>query len=321
MWKFIPILKQTIWGGKRIATLKGLTTGDVSIGESWEISSLPGSVSVVAEGSDKGDTITQLIQHRKARLLGNKNYAKYGDEFPLLIKFIDAEKDLSIQVHPDEQMAKRYNQRAKTEMWYVVDADENTRICSGFHSKVDSLDYIGMIESGTIEEALNYIQIKKDDVFYIPAGRIHAIGAGAFLVEVQQASDVTYRVYDYMRKDSEGNLRELHVEKACEALDFNDVDAKGINYEKQTDKPMMLMRNDCFTVKLYRLTERYVRDMSELDSFVVLIATEGECEVSTKGENICLKAGETLLIEAEVDEYIINPKGKSTIVETYIANE
>ena len=318
MWKFTPILEHTLWGGNKIARLKGLTDKGESIGESWEISSLEGSVSVVADGVDVGLSILQLIARDKERLLGRRNYERHGDEFPLLVKFIDAEKDLSIQVHPDDALALTQGHRGKTEMWYVVDAAEGTRICNGFRNRIDKSDYSQMVASGRIMDSLNYIDIAKDDVYYIPAGRIHAIGAGAFLVEVQQASDVTYRVYDYMRRDADGRLRELHVDLASEALDFDDVGGGAIGYDKNDDTAMTLMQTDYFTTQLYRLREQYVRDLSDLDSFVVITVTEGECQITEGDENRVVTAGDTILIAAQTQSYTIIPNGSVAFVEAFI---
>ena len=318
MWKFTPILKHTLWGGRKIATLKGIVDKGESIGESWEISSLAGSVSVVADGEDAGLSILQLIARDKERLLGCRNYERHGDEFPLLVKFIDAEKDLSIQVHPDDAMASTHGHRSKTEMWYVIDAAEGTHICNGFRTRIDKSDYSHMVSSGRIMDSLNYIDIAKDDVYYIPAGRIHAIGAGAFLVEVQQASDVTYRVYDYMRRDADGRLRELHVDLASEALDFDDVGGGAIGYDKSDDTAMTLMQTDYFTTRLYRLHEQFVRDLSNLDSFVVITLTEGECQIIEGEESRVVVAGDTILIAAQTQSYTIIPHESVAFVEAFI---
>lgn len=318
MWKFKPILKHTIWGGKRIAALKGLQSSDLSVGESWEISSLPGSVSVVAEGPDQGKSILDLVALQGASLLGNENFHKFGNEFPLLIKFIDADKDLSIQVHPDDEMARRFGQKGKTEMWYVVDAKPDTRICNGFRHEVHERDYSQLVASGNIEDALNYIPIVKDDVYYIPAGRIHAIGAGAFLVEVQQASDVTYRVYDYMRRDSDGSLRELHVDLAREALDFGDVGAGAVECPINPDGSTTLMHSPYFTTCLYRTSSVIERDLTSLDSFVVIVVTEGACTLISDSESVNIKAGETILIPASAQHYTIKAEKPTVLLETYI---
>ena len=211
-----------------------------------------------------------------------------------------------------------HGHRGKTEMWYVVDAAEGTRICNGFRKRIDKSDYSQMVASGRIMDSLNYIDIAKDDVYYIPAGRIHAIGAGAFLVEVQQASDVTYRVYDYMRRDANGRLRELHVDLASEALDFDDVGGGAIAYEKSGDSAMTLMQTNYFTTQLYRLREQYVRDLRDLDSFVVITLTEGECRIIEGEESRVVAAGDTILIAAKAQSYTIIPSGSVAFVEAFI---
>lgn len=320
MWKFIPILKQTIWGGHKIAHLKEIEAVEMPIGESWEISSLPGSVSVVEDGADKGKSIYELVAREKDKLLGKENYQRFGDEFPLLIKFIDAEKDLSIQVHPDDEMASKFQQKGKTEMWYVVDATEDTKICNGFIDRLNPSECSAMIKSGTIENHLNYLNISEGDAYYIPAGRIHAIGAGALLVEVQQSSDVTYRVYDYNRRDKDGCLRELHVDLAQEALDFSEVGEYRVSYERVDNAPMLLKQTEFFTTRLYHLTQTFVRDYSEIDSFMVLVVTNGECEITVGDSKRKVKAGETILIEASAKSYRVDPYDDVTIVESYIEN-
>lgn len=314
MWIFEPILKHTIWGGHRIARLKGLSSDDSSVGESWEISSIPGSVSVVSDGEDSGLTITQLVDKYKAELLGKENYSIYGNEFPLLIKFIDADKDLSIQVHPNDDMGRKYGHRGKTEMWYVVDAAADTRICTGFSRVVDECEYSELVKTGRIEDVVNRVGISKGELYYIPAGRIHAIGAGAFLVEVQQSSDVTYRVYDYMRRDANGVLRELHTELACEALDFKDLTPTAIPYHHHVNEQSQLLATPYFKTMLYDLTDEYTVDLSELDSFVALVVAEGECRISADDDVIEIKNGNTVLIGASSKSVRISPNTDRVVV-------
>ena len=317
--KFEPNLKTVIWGGGKIRKLKKLADAPDCIGESWELTGVPGQESVVSNGEYAGRDIKSLLGEFGAQVVGLNTYNKYGDMFPIMVKFIDAAKDLSIQVHPDDDFAKRRHQgMGKTELWYVVDAAEGTRICNGFRNRIDKSDYSQMVASGRIMDSLNYIDIAKDDVYYIPAGRIHAIGAGAFLVEVQQASDVTYRVYDYMRRDADGRLRELHVDLASEALDFDEVGGGAIAYEKSGDSAMTLMQTDYFTTQLYRLREEYVRDLRDLDSFVVITLTEGECRIIEGEESRVVAAGDTILLAAKAQSYTIIPNGSVAFVEAFI---
>lgn len=243
MWIFNPILKSTIWGGERIATYKGIATDLEKVGESWELSGVEGDESVVAEGIDAGMTLPALIDRYGASLMGHRNYEKFGNRFPLLIKFIDAREDLSVQVHPDDAMSQKYGMpNGKTEMWFVLDAAEGARLANGFKNPVDPADYETLVKSGEIENVLNFVEIKPGDTYFIPAGRVHAIGKGAFVAEIQQTSDATYRLYDYHRKDKNGNERELHTELAKEAVNFNDTDGNPVDYKRVKNVPVNIVR-------------------------------------------------------------------------------
>ena len=212
------------------------------IGESWEISGVAGSESVVADGKDKGLTLTALIDKYGASLLGEKNYKRYGDSFPLLIKFIDAHDDLSVQVHPDDELArKRGSKFGKTEMWYVLGAAPGARLANGFNREVNPDEYEGLVNSGEIMDVLNFNPVKPGDTFFIPAGRVHAIGKGAFVAEIQETSDITYRLYDYKRKDKDGNERQLHTKEAFEAINFKDTEGKPVAYTAHRDIPVNLV--------------------------------------------------------------------------------
>lgn len=319
MWTFNPVFKATIWGGQRIAPFKGIATTLPNVAESWEISDVEGSESTVASGPDKGLTLTELIRKHGAALMGNKNHTRFGDHFPLLIKFIDAEKDLSVQVHPDDGLARRHGMNnGKTEMWYVLDAAEGARLANGFKHPVDPEDYPAMVNDGTIQDALNFNDIHKGDVFYIPAGRVHAIGAGAFVLEIQQTSDATYRIYDYHRKDASGKERELHTELAAEAINFNDTEGKAVEYVERPDIPVNVVDSPFFTTNLLTVDEEFIRDYSERDSFVIIIATEGSALIKTESGEVALKAGDTALIGALEEKVWIYPDSRFSCVETYI---
>src|SRR5574344_691871 len=220
--KFEPILKQTLWGGDKIISFKQLNDTRTEVGESWEISAVEGSESIVAEGPDKGMTLTEVLSKYREELLGEANYARFGYKFPLLIKFIDAKQDLSIQVHPSDELAKkRHNSFGKTEMWYVINADKGARLRSGFSEQITPKEYKERVQDNTITDVLAEYEIHAGDVFFLPAGRIHSIGAGAFIAEIQQTSDITYRIYDFGRVDAKsGKPRQLHIEEAREAIDF-----------------------------------------------------------------------------------------------------
>lgn len=319
MWTFNPILKSVIWGGDAIAPFKGVKSELEDIGESWEISDVPGSVSVVAEGPDKGKTLSQLLEELGPELLGAKNYGKYGTTFPLLIKFIDARNDLSVQVHPDDALArKRGSKFGKTEMWYVVNAAKGAKLANGFNRAVRPEDYKGLVETGEIMDVLNFNDIEKGDVFFIPAGRVHAIGKGAFVAEIQQTSDITYRIYDYKRRDQDGNERQLHTREAFDAISFSDTEGEKVDYVMRRDMPVNVVDSPFFTTNVWQIDHEVRRDYSEIDSFVVLICTGGEAELTDARGSMTLRRGMSVLIPASSEYVSIVPKGVLEVLETYI---
>jgi mannose-6-phosphate isomerase len=319
-FKFEPILKQTLWGGERIIPFKTLSSDLTGIGESWELSCVEGDESVVANGIYKGFTLSQLVRELKEELVGEENYHHYGDVFPLLIKFIDASKDLSIQVHPNDDLAKhRHNSLGKTEMWYVIGADKGAKLRSGFSQQITPKEYKERIHNSTITDVLQEYDIHQGDVFYIPAGRVHSIGAGAFIAEIQETSNITYRIYDFNRKDTNGNPRELHTELAKDAIDYEVLDDYRTDYEFIKDEPVELVACPYFTTSLYDLTESIICDYSELDSFIVLVCMEGSCEIITNGgDKITMRRGETLLLAASTEDITINPDGTAKLLEAYV---
>ena len=278
MYKFQPILKSTIWGGEKIVPYKQIASGQTQVGESWELSGVKGNESVVAGGPEAGTTLPGLIARHGAALLGKANFERFGEEFPLLIKFIDARQDLSIQVHPDDRLAwERHKSKGKTEMWYVVDADKGARLRSGFAKQVTPAQYEASVEDNTITDILAEYEIHPGDLFFLPAGRVHSIGAGAFIAEIQQTSDITYRIYDFNRKDANGKTRELHTDLAREAINYEVLDDYRTKYEPLKDEPVELVACTYFTTSLYDMTEEISCDYSELDSFVIFICMEGSC--------------------------------------------
>lgn len=313
MFKFEPILKSLIWGGEKIAPYKGISTDRHAIGECWELSGLAGDESVVAEGPDRGLRLSELIDRDGAALVGARNYARFGNEFPLLVKLIDAAKDLSIQVHPNDAMAREKHQcNGKSEMWYVIGSDEEARLCLGFNRPVTPEAYEQAVQEGSIHDLLAEYRIAEGDLFHIPAGRIHTIGAGAMLVEIQQTSDITYRIYDYGRLGCDGKPRELHTELAKQALDFSVQSDYRIAYEKQPDQAVRLVTSEHFTTDLLELTHSHRLDLSKLDSFVVVICTKG-CGTLTdnNGNQLSIRRGETVLIPASVTELHLSPEGET----------
>ena len=320
--KFEPILKQTLWGGDKIIPFKHLNDTLANVGESWEVSAVEGSESVVANGADKGYTLPEMVRKYKDELEGEANYARFGSKFPLLIKFIDAKLDLSIQVHPGDELAKkRHNSFGKNEMWYVIAADKGAKLISGFSEEITPKEYKDRVHNGTFAEVLQTCTIEPGDVLYVPAGRVHGIGAGAFVAEIQQTSDITYRIFDYNRKDKDGKSRDLHTSQAMDAINFSDVqDDFRTEYERIQNEPVEMVASPYFTTSVYDMTEEITCDYSELDSFVIFICVEGSCRLTDDNQNeITLRAGETVLLPATVQEVTIVPEGgRVKLLETYV---
>ncbi|MCH5175307.1 MAG: class I mannose-6-phosphate isomerase [Prevotellaceae bacterium] len=313
--KFTPILKQTLWGGNKIKQLKNLDIPLENIGESWELSGVAGDETLCADESNM--SINQLVEFYKERLVGRHVYEVYGNTFPLLVKFIDARQDLSIQVHPDDETARRQNKECgKTEMWYLMTSDEEASIYSGLSKEITQEKYKEMVNEGTICEALCRYSVKEDDVFFLPAGRVHAIGAGCFLAEIQQTSDVTYRIYDFKRKDKDGNYRQLHTEEAAEAIDFRVYPDYRTNYEFRANKAVSLVDCHYFTTSVYSIDYPIAIDQAAFDSFVILIGLKGIGEVRTDDDLGTLKEGETMLIAAENKQITLS--GNMKFLEVHI---
>ena len=265
-------------------------------------------------------TLTEVLSKYREELLGEANYARFGVKFPLLVKFIDARQDLSIQVHPSDELAKkRHNSMGKTEMWYVIGADKGAKLRSGFSEQITPKEYKDRVYNNTITEVLQEYDIQPGDVFFLPAGRVHSIGAGAFIAEIQQTSDVTYRIYDFDRKDAKGNARELHTDLAREAINFEVLDDYRTQYDVVENEPIELVACPYFTTSLYDMTEEITCDYSELDSFVIFVCVEGSCTLYDNEKNeVSFKAGETVLMPASTQEVTIVPNGKVKLLETYV---
>lgn len=318
LFKFEPLLKQTIWGGSKIVTFKHLQSDLDNVGESWEISGVPGDESVVANGEWKGKTLNEVLTEMKEKLVGADNYQRFGNRFPLLIKFIDARQDLSIQVHPDDETAhKQGKPMGKTEMWYVMDSDENASLKVGLKKKITPEEYAQMVEDDTICDALGNYKVKSGDCFFIPAGRIHAICSGSFIAEIQQTSDVTYRIYDYKRKDKNGNYRELHTKQAAECINYNVESNYRTEYTPQKNQGVSLVQCPYFNTAVYDLDEPMTIDYSELDSFVILIGLKGEGTITdNEGNTTTLRAGESILVPATTET--LKVEGNVKFLETYV---
>lgn len=319
--KFSPILKSIIWGGSDICKFKGITPQQDGIGESWEISGVENNVSVVDNGDLRGLNLQNLIAQYKESLVGKHVFEKFGATFPLLIKFIDARDNLSIQVHPDDELGmKRHNSFGKTEMWYVINAAPGAFLYSGFEKPLSPDEYVKSIEDNTFVDYLAKHDVKKGDSFFLPAGRVHAIGAGTFIAEIQQTSNITYRIYDYNRKDANGNGRELHTELAKDAIDFKLYDNYKIDYSHKANETVPLESCQYFTTNLLELDKPYTQDHSNKDSFVIYICMDGSCEVKDSNNNVIeLKQGETLLVPAANTKSItITPNTYVQLLETYV---
>ena len=315
--KFEPLLKSTIWGGNKIINFKHLNLQQEKVGESWEISGVPGNESIVADGEMKGKSINEMVAQLKDSFLGKENYQRFGNEFPLLIKFIDANTDLSIQVHPNDEIAhKQGKERGKTEMWYALPCDPEAKLYNGLKMKITPEEYKQMVENGTITDALAQYKVKEDDCFFIPAGRIHTIGTGCFVVEIQQTSDVTYRIYDFKRKDKDGNYRQLHTAEAAECIDYDVLPDYRTHYQPAKNEGVELVRCQHFTTSVYDIDEPMLIDYSELDSFVILIAMEGIGTLQVDGgKETSLIEGESVLIPATAKEVVV--RGTVKFLETY----
>ncbi len=320
MYKFRPILKSTIWGGEKIAPYKRIATEQTQIGESWELSGVKGNESIVAEGPDAGKSLPELIARDGAKLLGAANAERFGAEFPLLIKFIDARQDLSIQVHPNDELAwERHRSKGKTEMWYVVAADKGAHLRSGFAEQVTPEQYAASVADNTITDLLADYAIAPGDVFFLPAGRIHAICTGCFVAEIQQTSDITYRIYDYGRVGADGKTRELHTELAKDAIDYTVLPDYRTRYAAAKDTEVELVSCPYFDTSLYDLTQEHALDLAALDSFVVVICMEGRGTlVDDRGETVAVHQGETVLVPASTQGLRFVPEGSMKLLTSCI---
>ncbi|SFW49173.1 mannose-6-phosphate isomerase [Sinomicrobium oceani] len=316
--KFTPILKERLWGGTKLRDVLGKKIDNDITGESWELSAVPGDVSVVANGQYRGKSLQELIDTYRAALLGKNVSERFGSEFPILIKFIDAKQDLSIQLHPNDELArKRHNSFGKTEMWYIMQADEGSELIVGFNKNVSKEVYSSHLEKNTLTDILNYEKVTEGDTFFINTGKVHAIGAGVLLAEIQQTSDVTYRIYDFNRKDKNGNTRELHTELALDAIDYEKKDDFKVTYTKEKNVSNTMVECPYFTTHYMDVEGHLEHDIAGRDSFSIYMCVEGEAEIATGGITENVKKGETVLIPAAAEMvHLISDKAK--LLEVYI---
>ncbi|KAB7732480.1 mannose-6-phosphate isomerase [Rudanella paleaurantiibacter] len=323
---FETIFKDKIWGGQKIKTILGKdftaeSAGALpNCGETWEVSGVEGNVSVVSDGPLAGKNLAELIGEYKADLVGQHVYEQFGDTFPLLVKFIDANDDLSIQVHPNDQLAKeRHNSFGKTEMWYILQADEGATLNSGFNRTVSRDEYLKAVEENTLMDILNIEPAKPGDVFFLPAGRVHYIGKGLLLAEIQQTSDITYRIYDFDRTDDKGQKRELHTEQAVDAIDYQFHDTYKTEYEKALNHSVNAVTCPYFVTNVLHFDREVLHDFSHLDSFVILVCVGGGVTIqSGNTHEVTLKMGQCALIPASVKSVTLIPDGEMTLLESYV---
>lgn len=321
IYKFNSILKPVLWGGDKIVTFKRLPAIGEPIGESWELSAYPGRESVVIDGEDAGMTLSQLVERYGADLVGEDVYRRYGDSFPLLIKVIDAHRDLSIQVHPDDEMAlRRHGCKGKNEMWYILNTDDGAVIRAGFNRTITLEEYDRRLADGTLLDVVNAVPSRLGDVFFIPTGQIHTIGGGNLLVEIQQSSDITYRVWDYDRRDADGNLRQLHVQEAREALDFTAHDCQIHDFPCIGKGMTHLVKCHDFEVNRLDFADAYTLELPQPHSFVAMFCVKGDAILHVEGmPQQTIKRGEVALVPAIVD--MVEMTGSAALLLTTVPTE
>jgi len=314
--QFNPILKERIWGGEKLKTILNKPIVSKITGESWELSTVEGDVSIVSNGVLKGKSLMELIDEMPNEILGTKVYERFGKQFPLLFKYLDAREDLSIQVHPNDKLAKdRHNSFGKTEMWYVMQADANARIIVGFKEDSGKEEYLKHLEDKTLVSILDDVKAKAGDVFFLETGTVHAIGAGLVVAEIQQTSDITYRLYDFDRKDAQGNTRELHVDLALDAINYNKVDTQK-KYDTKANISNTVVDCPYFTTNFIPLEDK-VEVTKSGETFTVYMCIEGSFEIEFEGFRQSYIKGDTVLVPAEINAFILS--GKASILEIYIS--
>jgi mannose-6-phosphate isomerase len=319
--KFKPIFKDKIWGGDKIKSVMGLDYKPLpNCGEAWMLSGVDGNPSIVVDGFLADNELNELLEVYMYDLVGEEVYNIYGNEFPVLIKLIDANDWLSIQVHPDDNLAaQRKIGRGKTEMWYVLGADKQSQLISGFNKKLDKEGYKQHLADNSLPQIMNYENVERGDVYFMPAGRVHALGPGILLAEIQETSDTTYRIYDWDRTDESGKSRDLHIEEALDAIDFEVHDKYKTDYLKSEDKTVKLASCEHFTTSLISLEKHALeKDYSPLDSFVALLCTGGKAIIQCEGKRYNIDRGELMLIPAIIENILISPLEKTELLEVHM---
>ena len=318
--KFQPIFKDKIWGGHKIKTVLNKDFGKLpNCGEVWVLSGVDENQTEISNGFLAGNELNELVEVYMGDLVGDKVFRKFGNEFPILIKFIDANDWLSIQVHPDDELAiKRHGSLGKTEMWYIMAADDDSELICGFSEQIDKDQYQSHLDNGTLKSIMNFEKVKAGDVFYMPAGRVHALGPGILLAEIQQTSDVTYRIYDWDRIDKAGMMRELHIEEALDAIDFEVQDDYRSHYDEKKNETVNLVESPYFTTNLIDLDQGIKKDYSELDSFVIFICVEGAFQLKSGEHTENVNQGEAILLPAMLKQAELHPLPAAKILEVYM---
>ncbi len=318
--KFETIFKEKLWGGHKIKSILEKDFGTLAnCGETWEVSGVSGNISVVSNGVLKGKKLTEVINSYQEQLLGQKVWNQFGNKFPLLIKFLDAAQDLSIQVHPNDELAKaRHNENGKTEMWYILQADEDAKLISGFNQPMNKTKYLEYFNNGKLMDILNNEPVQKNDVFFLPSGRVHTIGKGILLAEIQQTSDITYRIYDFDRIDSNGQKRELHVEDALDAIDYTYHEQYKTAYTDKINEQTDIVQCQYFTTNKLHYTNTTTRDYSTLESFVIFICFEGQTTLNYENNSMIIQKGDVILLPACIKEVELVPSPEFQILEVYI---
>ena len=322
---FEPNLHTVVWGGQRLRPYKGLAASDEPVGESWEVSAVPSSTSIISNGPLKGRDLVSVISEYPEAILGKAVNEKHHGRLPLLVKFIDAKRDLSIQVHPNDEMARReHGKTGKSEMWYIIKAEEDSHLYAGFRKEITPEEYQRRVADGTITDVLADHHVKAGDVFFLPAGRVHAICGGIMLAEVQQSSDVTYRIYDYNRPGMDGKPRELHTELAAKALNYH-VEAKyRTDYPHYTNKATQIIDTPFFDIRVMHISKPFHRDLRKYDSFIISMCIEGDCTIRVRstGDEILLREGHSTLIPAAIADYDVIPRhGTTRLLDAFLDNQ
>ena len=318
--KFKSIYKEKIWGGDKIKHVLGKDFSPLkNCGETWEISAIESDCSIVKNGFLAGNTLEELVEIYMGDLLGEKIFAAFGTEFPLLIKFIDAGKELSVQVHPNDEMAaKKHQGNGKTEMWYIIDAQADSTLNIGFNQTMTKDSLKKHIGDNTLEDVLNYIPVKAGDAVFIPAGKVHAIGKGILLAEIQQSSDITYRLYDYNRTDENGKSRQLHINEALDAIDYNNTENSPIIYSREKNRTNTLVNSPYFTTNYMEFNQAVEKIYADVDSFVIYVCLEGSAKIHYDEGEETIALGECVLMPAAIEQAVLVPNNKCKLLEVFI---